>query len=327
MVKVKLLVGLVLVGIILLTVSYVYHKKSEIKVINDEAGNIKGKQEETILQESSLKQVIPWGINLINSELISTDNSKIKIAILDSGINKDHKDLVGLVKKQYNAISPDIPVVDDFGHGTAVAGIIGANNNGYGVLGVNSSGVEIYDVKVLDAKGKGTIDQLIKGIEWSITENVDIINISSGVVKENKSLENIIKKAVSSGILIVAAAGNTYGTGVNYPAKYNDVLSINSIKESYKRPSSAARGKIDYVAPGVDILSTDKDGGYSFFTGTSFASAHATGVISVILGELKKESKYKQSKLTFVNELTKYITVNKEFSKKEEYGNGLLTIK
>lgn len=279
-------------------------------------------------QETIKKQVVPWGIEMVNPYFNKIEKSKfnkVKIAVLDSGIYKEHEDLKSIVKKQYNALSPGEPVIDDFGHGTAVAGIIGANNNDVGVLGVNGN-VELYDVKILDSKGKGSYEYLIKGIEWSIAEKVDIINISSGFAADKPELKNIIDKAVSSGIIVVAAAGNTYGTGVEYPAKYDNVLSINSIKKDFKRPSSAARGKIDYVTPGENILTTDHNGGYSSFTGTSFAAAHATGVISWYLSSLSHKSQKTLNVKTLRNELDSKVESHEIFEKEEEYGKGLLRI-
>ncbi|WP_053360928.1 S8 family serine peptidase [Bacillus sp. FJAT-27251] len=287
--------------------------------------NAAKKEDMNVLNNPAVEQVIPWNVKLLNPQTSQNKNStnenrKVKVAILDSGINKDHEDLVGVVKKQYNAISPEEPVIDDFGHGTAIAGIIGANNNDIGVLGLNSSGVELYDVKVLDAKGKGNIDYLVDGIEWSIKEEVNIINISSGITSDKEELRRVIDKAVSSGIMIVAAAGNTYGTGVEYPAKYDGVLSINSINKDFKRPSSAARGKIDYAAPGVDIVSTNHSGGYGSFTGTSFAAAHATAVISLYLNDSRN--------VFNSDELLETIHAENHHNfSEEQQGKGLITYK
>jgi subtilisin family serine protease len=269
---------------------------------------------------------VQWNIKLLDPYMMNSGRSegrtKVKIAILDSGINQQHQDLKGIVKKEYNAVTPKRPVTDDFGHGTAVAGIIGARQSNKGITSYNHSGVELYDVKVLNQQGKGDVESLIKGIEWSIKEGVHIINISSGVVTNKAKLKSSIDKAVSHGIIIVAAAGNTYGTGVEYPAKYTNVISVNSIKKNLKRPSSAARGKIDYIAPGVDILSTNHRGEYSLFTGTSFAAAHVTGVTSLYVQDYLSKSK----KLN-VDELMKKL---KQESRKvqslndDEQGNGLL---
>ncbi len=269
------------------------------------------------------KQVTPWGIKQVHPKVgqLIEETSNVKVAVLDSGIYKDHEDLIGIVKKQYNAISPDTPVIDEFGHGTAIAGILSAANNDSGVIGINPA-IEIYDVKVLDSNGKGNVEYLIRGIEWSINQKVHIINISSGITKDSPELKNVIDKAISTGIIVVAAAGNTFGTGVEYPAKYKDVISVNSIKEDFKRPGTAARGKIDYIAPGEKVLSTDHNGGYSLFSGTSFAAAHATGVISLFISNQTIEDTPISEVMALLNEKA---VKDKKFVDEIEYGNGLIT--
>lgn len=268
--------------------------------------------------EDNKGQVITWGNDLVG---IDTDivQKKVKIAILDSGINREHEDLKGKVIKEFNAVNRGLPVKDDFGHGTPVAGIISANNNNLGIVGVTQN-VEIYDVKVLDESGKGSVANLIEGIKWSIDQNVDILNISFGVQSNSLELEAIIKEALSKNIIIVAAAGNTYGLGVDYPAKYKGVLSISAINENLIRISSSAKGKVDFVAPGKDILSTDGNGKYSLFTGTSFSTAYVTGVIATVLSRTNVDLKPELVKETLINQ-------SKKLGPEKEYGDGLLKLK
>lgn len=217
-------------------------------------------------------------------ELDGSNQKKLKVAIMDSGINKSHPDLNIPEENSMNFVEPDEKVIDDFGHGTAVAGIIAAQNNTIGIQGI-SPNVEIIDLKVLDEKGTGSIDDFIEAIEWSIANEINVINVSFGFLTENERLKEVIKRALDNNIIIVAAAGNTYGFGVEYPAKYEGVISVNSINQDLKLLNSSASGKIDLVAPGFEVLSTDKAGGYSTFTGTSFAAAYITGAISKLLQE------------------------------------------
>lgn len=276
-------------------------------------------------------QIIPWGlevVGMIESPPARTQDV-IKIAILDSGINQEHEDLQGKVVNAYNAIAPDEPIIDDFGHGTAIASIMTAHDNDVGMVGVTQH-VDIYDVKVLNEEGNGKAEHLIAGIQWCIEQQVDIMNISFGLQSANADLEQAINEAVDSGIIIVAAAGNTYGLGVDYPARYDNVLSINALKQDLKRPSSAAKGKIDFAAPGVNILSTDKDGGYSLFNGTSFATAFATGVIAVHLIEYRNKTDFNNRPQDNRDFLDAINTQAAKLGKKDqvhEYGQGLLKIK
>lgn len=273
------------------------------------------KSKTTVIQEDSSN----WGFNAINYSKEKISDSKIKVAVLDSGIFP-HNDLQGKIVKAYNTFNNQ-PLDDEYGHGTAVAGIITANDNDYGITGV-SQNIELYNVKVLDKNGKGKVENLIKGIEWCIAERVDIINISFGVQVDDTQLKRTIEKAIKKGIIIVAAAGNTYGFGVDYPAKYENVISINSVNIKLKRTSSSAKGKIDFSAPGDRILTTSNNGKYEYFSGTSFSTAFATGIIARKLekfGSIQSHSSY----IDFM-QIIRQSVIQK--TPRKEYGYGILRI-
>ncbi|MFB1051685.1 S8 family serine peptidase [Paraliobacillus sp. JSM ZJ581] len=230
-----------------------------------------------------------------------TENKNIKVAILDSGINKNHEDLEGKIVKEFSTVDGRNNN-DVFNHGTAIAGIITANDNDKGIIGLNQS-VDIYDVKVLDENGKGSIEQLTKGIQWSISQGVDIINLSFGFQSDSKELKKIINEATDSGIIVVAAAGNTYGLGMDYPAQYENVISVNAIDSDLNLIDASALGDTDFVAPGKDILSTNSQGRYSLYSGTSFSTAYVTGALSSWLVKYKTtiNSKKKVEKIQLLN--------------------------
>lgn len=245
---------------------------------------------------------------------------------MDSGINKDHEDLEGLVVKEYNAISPNEPVIDDFGHGTAIAGIIGAQNNEVGIIGV-SPNVQIYSVKVLDERGKGNIEALIRGVEWAIENKVNVINVSFGMSSNKPELRKIIDKAIDSGIIVVAAAGNKYGMKVDFPAGYADVLSVTAINKNYKvNPAYSASGKIDFSLPGISCLTTSKDGKYAQYSGTSIAAAYLTGVVAIIL----QNSEHFDLKMNDKSLPKSVFRILEEYSinlgEKDVYGNGFIKL-
>lgn len=255
-----------------------------------------------------------WAINhvILNKEH-TPSGKKIKIAILDSGITKT-KELESSIIYSYNTFD-DTEVTDDkYGHGTMIASVIAAESNNSIKVGVNSN-VEILDIQVLDEKGIGSKESVVKGIYKAIEKNVDVINLSIGFSNNNSDLEEVIKMAIDKGIIVVASSGNTMGSHTDYPAKYKDVISVSAIDNNNKKYIHAGSGKIDFVAPGVDIPVIDKTSKLSYQSGTSFAAAFFTGIVSLYLKDGETiEYKFLQEKSTKLGE---------DFI----YGNGLLKYK
>lgn len=256
--------------------------------------------ETSILQK---QQYIPWGIkSIIKDELRNKLTGKgIKIAILDSGINFNHPDFRLNVQQGYNAINPKELPIDDNGHGTLVAGIIGAQDNNIGIVGI-APNAKIYPVKVLDRYGYGDINDVVNGIEWCIENKVQIINMSFAILKDNPILHKEIDKAIASGIIIVASADNSYGDEVGYPALYKNVISVTAVDSKFRISESSPRGKVDYSAPGVAVLSTNINNSYEYCNGTSFAAPYISGVIALILEnpktfQLSEKSNYSHSEI------------------------------
>ncbi|MGP7816768.1 S8 family serine peptidase [Niallia sp. 01092] len=245
-----------------------------------------------------------WAVcNVLESKKIKMpDKANIKIAILDSGINRNHEAIKAQVKKTYNATNGQKKTYDSFGHGTAIAGIIAAKPNKENVIGIFPS-AHLYDVQVLDKNGSGKIEDVVKGIRWSIEQKVDIINISFGFQKNSEVLEKAINDALEKGIIIVAAAGNTFGLYTDYPAKYPGVISISAVDKEFNHYSLAATGKINLVAPGVDIPIIGRIRGKNIVSGTSFATAYATGIIAFNLSNGSPKTNILSSNLLKIKEL------------------------
>jgi subtilisin family serine protease len=229
-------------------------------------------------------ETIPWGIHSIGAYLAqeySTDGKSIRIAVLDTGISK-HNDLQ--VMGGVSFVDEIASYSDDHGHGTHIAGTIGALSNQIGVIGA-APGSEIYSIKVLDKQGKGTYSQVIKGIEWAIKHDMHIISMSFGGTEYSQALEDVIREAANRGILVVAAAGNQ-GDGDEmelYPARYDEVISVGAVDSSHVITNYSSTGSgIDLVAPGLEILSTTTDGNYGVSSGTSMAAAHVTASAALL---------------------------------------------
>jgi len=235
------------------------------------------------------EEILPWGVDRIDAEVVHNQSKGqgVKVAILDTGIDLDHADLrvagnVSFVKRTVNGD-------DDNGHGTLVAGIVAALDNGIGTVGVAPE-VELYAVKVLDSKGWGTCKAIKKGIEWAIENDIQVINMSFGCASElPQEVKAALKKAYQAGIVLVAAAGNegtVDGTENNIwsPAKYKPVIAVGAIDKQDNRCSFSNTGNtLELVAPGTKIYSTFLGGGYANLTATSAASPHVAGVAALLI--------------------------------------------
>lgn len=237
---------------------------------------------------------IPTGIHLVGADdfwtVETTKGSNIKIAVLDTGCDVNHPDLIGRIKEIRNFTSDNGGIrfrVDDYsGHGTHVSGTIAANLNNSGVVGV-APNVSLYILKVLTTSG-GTIDWLINAINYAIFLKADIISMSLGTTYDDPRLHKVIKTAVKNNISIVCAAGNS-GDGshstdeVEYPAAYPECICVGSISDSFV-PSSFTNSndEIDVVAPGENVVSTYPGGLYASMSGTSMAAPHVTGALALL---------------------------------------------
>ena len=240
-------------------------------------------------------QELPWGVNRIDAEWAwaTSRGAGVGVAVIDTGIDKDHADLDDNIAGGINFVGkpswkPADPNKwdDDNGHGTHVAGIIAAEDNDIGVVGVAPS-ASLFGVKVLDKTGSGYISDVIAGIEWCIAQaaldNVHVINMSLGTDTDVPSLEAACDLAAAAGLLVVAAAGND-GTAVDYPGAYSSVIAVAATDINDARPSWSSPGSaVAIAAPGVDVTSTWKGGGYAAKSGTSMATPHVAGTLALNL--------------------------------------------
>ena len=224
-----------------------------------------------------------WNIDLIDSLSLSSslEYSSVKVAVLDTGVSP-HEDL-GALLPGYDFVQNDTDPSDLHGHGTHVAGIVAAIRNSTGVAGV-APGVGIIPVRVLDANGSGLISSVIAGIGFALESKANVINLSLGSTTDVPALKNAITQATLSGVLVVAAAGNSgLSNAVSYPAAYPDVLAVASTTRSNAVSSFSSRGSyVDIAAPGSSILSTYNNGSYEYMSGTSMASPHVAGAAALL---------------------------------------------
>ncbi len=238
-------------------------------------------------------QTTDWGVDRIDADLAwpSSRGNASTVAVIDTGIDKDHPDLaanliggINFIKKGKN-IDPD-NWDDDNGHGTHVAGSIAAIDNDIGYIGVAPEAY-VYGVKVLDRKGSGYLSDVIAGIDWAVNKGVDVINLSLGTDSDVTSFQEAVDSAYNAGVLVVAAAGNDGDSDpdsdVDYPAAYDSVIAVAATDANDNRASWSSDGaEVEIAAPGVNISSTWKNGDYKTISGTSMASPHVAGTAALV---------------------------------------------
>ncbi len=246
----------------------------------------------TMISEVKLrKEVLNYGVKMTGAqyEWGETKGKGIKVGIIDTGVDINHKDLV--IKEYMNFTKESNE--DTAGHGTHVAGIVGARMNGVGIVGVAPE-CELYVAKAFDGQGKGDNEAIIKSLEWMVEKGVDIVNMSYSSTEKCEVENRLIRKCFESNIFLVAAAGNRGENKVSYPAKYDGVIAVSSVDmNKVKSDFSSYGNEIDLAAAGVDILSTYKNNSYAVLSGTSMAAPLISVSAAIIQAKALKRFKRK----------------------------------
>jgi len=225
------------------------------------------------------------------------DSPKIIVAVIDSGVDYRHPDLKDNMwsrggRHGYDFYDNDDDPMDEENHGTHVAGTIAATgNNEVGVVGVTWK-AQIMALRFLGPDGSGATSDAVKCIDWAVNNGAHILCNSWGGPHTSPELSAAVARAEQRGVLFVAAAGNTGGTGNNndsrptYPASLSqlNVISVGAIDENNARGSFSHYGRlsVDIGAPGVAILSTTRNNKYDSFSGTSMAAPHVAGAAALV---------------------------------------------
>ena len=259
-------------------------------------------------------QSTPTGIDRIDGELSNTISGNgsgavdVDVAVIDTGI-ASHPDLT--ISGGKNCVGGNTKAyADGNGHGTHVAGTIGAKDDGNGVVGV-APGARLYAVRVLNNQGSGTRSGIICGIDW-VTANrsvIDVANMSLGGAgtepgatgcSTGDAYHDSICRSVAGGVTYVVAAGNSSTDSANHvPAAYDEVITVSALADFNGQPGGGAASTcradvddtladfsnygtdVDLIAPGVCINSTWLSGGYNSISGTSMASPHVAGAAAL----------------------------------------------
>lgn len=233
-----------------------------------------------------------WGVARIGAGLVhdaGQSGAGIKVAVLDTGIDYTHPDLDANVVGGWDFVNNDADPMDDHSHGTHIAGTIGAEDNGAGVVGV-APGVQLYALKVLGANGSGSWSHIISALQWCVNNGMHVTNNSYGSATDpGSTVRQAYANAYAAGVLIVASAGNS-GTSdgntdtVGYPARYDSVIAVGATTSSDTRPSWSSTGPtVELAAPGSSIYSTLPGGRYGGKSGTSMACPHVVGAAALVM--------------------------------------------
>ena len=264
---------------------------------------------------TAFQQTVPTGIRRCDADavpgLITGGNATVNadVAVIDTGLDATHPDLnvqpqgVRFYMRK-NTLVTDAKWQDDNGHGTHVGGIIGARDNGVGVVGV-APGARLWAVKVLDSGGSGSVSTVVAGINWVVERagTFEVANMSLGG-SFSQAINDAVKGGTQAGIVFVVAAGNSGDDAANYsPASEPTALTVSALDDNDGLPGGlgglTAWGEyddtlaqfsnygevVDVCAPGVDIYSTYlmSRGGYATMSGTSMASPHVAGAAALYI--------------------------------------------
>ncbi len=291
--------------------------KNEVQKLKEEGAvvekdiQLQASEKKRKLNKDKNKAKETWNYLMINADQgneMSNSDKKIKIAVLDSGI-----DLGNTVPKGYYNISDENIAPwyfeDMTGHGTSVSGII------KNIV----PNAEIYSVKVLDSDNKAQLSKVVEGIYWCIENDIKVINMSFGTLQYSKILEQAVDAAYKAGIVMVASAGNKGEQGVDYPAAFENVISVGAVDSHGEKTEESSNGKgLDIMAPGKQVVSDGLYGSNIVVGGTSIAAPHVTGAVALILQKNQNVSS------NFVKELL--LQSAKKIGDKNSTGSGLLDV-
>lgn len=232
-------------------------------------------------------QNIGWGLKRIGAPQVwnKLKERRVRVGIIDTGIDYNHPDLQENIKDGVCTLDGQREFLDDYGHGTHVAGIIGSAGKKYGgMTGINPN-VDIFAVKAFNKEGKGNLSDIIEALDWLARRHVEIINMSFSTAETSRTFAAAIRSMEAKGVTMVAAAGNDgVGKNVKFPARFPEVLAVSATDRFDRIASFSCTGpEVDFCAPGSDIPSAWLNGSYTEKSGTSFAAPHIAGIAADII--------------------------------------------
>lgn len=279
-------------------------KVKMIDPVKREVDSLENIQQEPTRQGNT--EYIPYGIEMVQALQVDDSNVGNRIVcVIDSGYDLGHVDLPG---DSVVTGATDVGVQpwdeDDNGHGTHVTGTIAAlGNNGQGVIGVNGNGqLQLHIVRIFDETGESFSSDTVADVQACINAGANVVSMSFGRSDAQtipafgfggplEFEQRAFNKFYNDGTLLVAAAGNEGVESYNWPASYDSVMSVAAVNENKQVALFSQRNNaVDIAGPGVDVASTVPNDQYSFFSGTSMACPHVSGVAALVWSNFPDKS-------------------------------------
>jgi subtilisin len=230
-----------------------------------------------------LSEGVDWGVASYGIPDLwkRTHGDGVTVAVVDSGVAKHP----ALEVAEHRNFTSDGEMHDSLGHGTHVAGVIGARSGS--AKGI-APGCTLLSLKVLGHSGMGTQESVSQAVHYAVEAKADIVCMSLGATRPDDRVHAAIRAAHAAHVIVVCAAGND-GGAVNYPAAFPETIGVGAVDKNGMACEFSSRGKeIVVAAPGQDITSTWLAGGYATISGTSMAAPFVAGVLALWVGEQKK---------------------------------------
>ena len=228
-----------------------------------------------------------WGLTALSAETVwaAGDASGQVVAVIDTGVDASHPDLAAVVRPGKDFVQTGDARYDPNGHGTHVAGIVGAvGGNGIGGAGL-AQGAAILPVRVMDSTGSGYDGDAARGLVWAADHGATVANMSLGGPDRSSVLDSAIAYALGKGVTVVAASGNAGADGdpILWPAATPGVIAVSAVDAYGARPAWSSTGShLSVAAPGVGIVSTTPGGRYQSWSGTSMAAPFVSAAVALM---------------------------------------------
>lgn len=243
------------------------------------------------INDSQPREVVDYGVQMVGAPLEwgETMGEGVRVGIIDTGVDTDHIELKNRICDGINTLDGDtLNIEDENGHGTHIAGIISAEKNNTGIIGVAPK-ADLYIAKAFAKDGTSNFASIEKAINWMIDKNVDVVNMSFSSTSGGRAYTDLVHRMYLNGISIICAAGNEGEQGDNtigYPARFKETVAVSAVDVNKHIALFSSKGNsAEICAAGIDIYSTYLNGGYATLSGTSMAAPIITGAVALLQGK------------------------------------------